>query len=108
MHEEITFAHELDSITFQFHRFANVIKTEAAFAGQRCFEIFSHLVLSSILNRRMLNFVPFNFRLQQVQLTLKWVSVTTVLLFACALFMQAQQVESTARLDFIWKQQVYN
>lgn len=37
---------------------------------------------------------------------LKWMALFIVILFTIALFIHAQQVESTARLDFLWKLQV--
>lgn len=37
---------------------------------------------------------------------LQYMTPVILLLFALALYLHAQQVESTARLDFLWKQQV--
>ncbi|XP_064647908.1 adenylate cyclase type 5-like [Lineus longissimus] len=38
-------------------------------------------------------------------LPLKWITIVVVVLFTVALFIHAQQVESTERLDFLWKLQ---
>ncbi|ELT87487.1 hypothetical protein CAPTEDRAFT_155468 [Capitella teleta] len=38
---------------------------------------------------------------------LKWLCLVVVILFIVALFIHAQQVESTARLDFLWKLQAH-
>ncbi|XP_074659501.1 adenylate cyclase type 5-like [Tubulanus polymorphus] len=47
--------------------------------------------------------IPMWFKVSTIEL--KWVTVTIVLLFCVALFIHAQQVESTSRLDFLWKLQ---
>lgn len=39
-------------------------------------------------------------------MALQYMTPVILLLFALALYLHAQQVESTARLDFLWKQQV--
>lgn len=40
------------------------------------------------------------------RVALKYMTPVIVLVFALALYLHAQQVESTARLDFLWKLQV--
>lgn len=40
------------------------------------------------------------------KVALLYMTPVILLLFALALYLHAQQVESTARLDFLWKQQV--
>ena len=39
-------------------------------------------------------------------LPLRTITILVLVLFTAALFVHAQQVESTARLDFLWKLQV--
>lgn len=40
------------------------------------------------------------------RVALKYMTPVILLVFALALYLHAQQVESTARLDFLWKLQV--
>ena len=52
----------------------------------------------------------FIFRLElsdpSTSIPLKWETIIVLILFTFFLFIHAQQVESTARLDFLWKVQV--
>jgi len=43
---------------------------------------------------------------RSTNIPLKWETIVVLIVFTFILFIHAQQVESTARLDFLWKVQV--
>lgn len=43
---------------------------------------------------------------KSTNIPLKWETIVVLIVFTFILFIHAQQVESTARLDFLWKVQV--
>ena len=70
----------------------------------------STVQFNDTLDESCLKLISFLFSLPMYLPTstvpLQWLVVVVVLLFTLALVIQAHQVESTARLDFLWKVQV--
>lgn len=87
-----------------FIKASNLLKLIVLLVSSTVFIVLTMVVYVALYDNRdflLYTYLGYDYTIY----SLKWISLATVLLFTVTLIIHAQQVESTARLDFIWKQQ---